>query len=153
MSYLATSPVCVVEMAQDILIILSLTASLSLTALALFGVKRPSAIISNCISNESRPQGVHRLVDPRGAAAIEITPESDISVLIAMGAVTVRRAVAIEDLRVCIRAGRVSVHIKGLPRAKLELAPRLPADWDRIEGLIRALARTSSHQDSRPDTA
>jgi hypothetical protein len=141
------------DMINDILIVLGLTAALSLAALLMFGVQRPKDSLEDCVSDNNLPSGVQRLADQQGAAALEMTAQFDFSVLIAMGATTVRRAVAMEDLRVSIRAGRVSVRIRGLPRAKLDLAPCPPGDWDRVEQLIRVLASPSSRRESQPDGA
>lgn len=138
-------------MIHDILIVLGLTAGLSLAALLMFGVKRSTDSLGDCAAGGNLPNGGQRLTDRNGAAALEMSAQSGLSVLIAMGATTVRRAVAMEDLRVCIRAGRVSVRIKGLPRAKLDLAPCPPGDWDRVEDLIRILAGPSSPGSRQPD--
>lgn len=128
-------------MATDILIVLGLTGLLSLAALALFGVRPPKHVLADCMAEKKRLQDVRRIVDARGAAALEMGSQSELSVLIAMGAVTVRRPVRLEDLRVSIRPGRICVRIQGLPRARLELAPVAPGDWEPVDDLIRMLVQ------------
>lgn len=127
------------DMATDILIVLGLTGLLSLAALALFGVRPPKHGLLDCVSGEKPLLNVRRIVDARGAAALEMASQSELSVLIAVGAVTVRRPVRLENLRVSVLPGRICIRIQGLPRARLDLAPVAPGDWEAVEDLIHML--------------